>query len=74
MLAYRELSEAQLFREQWVKVDLKASEMPGVKGERIFCPRCGEGVNFGRFAEVGCVRLCLSCAHPELRYWEPEGQ
>ena len=32
MVAYRELTDAQLFREQWVKVDLKASELPGTKG------------------------------------------
>jgi hypothetical protein len=29
-------------------------------------------VSFGRFAEVDGERLCLSCARPELRYWEPE--
>ena len=72
MLAYRELGREQLFREQWVKVDLDAGELPGDKGERTVCPRCGEGVNFGRFAEVEGERLCLSCSHPELRYWEPE--
>ena len=71
MLAYRELGREQLFREQWVKVDLDAGELPGGKGERTGCPRCGEGVNFGRFAVVEGERLCLSCAHPELRYWEP---
>ena len=71
MLAYRELADAQLFREQWVHVQVDAAELPGFKGERLVCPRCGEGVNFGRFAEVGSERLCLSCARPELRYWEP---
>jgi len=74
MLAYRELTDAQLFRVQWVKVNLKPSDLPGTKGERVVCPQCGEGVNFGRLAEVDGKRLCLSCAHPELRYWEPEGQ
>jgi formylmethanofuran dehydrogenase subunit E len=72
MLAYRELSDAQLFGEQWVRVALDPSEIPGHKSERFLCPRCGEGVNFGRFAEVGGQRLCLSCARPELRYWEPD--
>jgi len=72
MLAYRELSDAQLFREQWVRVNLEAAELPGYKGERLVCPRCGEGVNFGRFAEVDGERLCLSCADPGRRYWEPE--
>lgn len=70
MLAYRELTDAQLFREQQVKVDLDASELPGSKGERVVCARCGEGVNFGRFAEVEGERLCLSCADPGLRYWQ----
>jgi formylmethanofuran dehydrogenase subunit E len=72
MQAYRELGREQLFSEQWVKVDLEAGELPGAKGERLVCPRCGEGVNFGRFTEVEGERLCLSCAHPELRYWQPE--
>ncbi len=72
MLAYRELADAQLFREQWVRVNVDAAEMPGSKGERTICPRCGEGVNFGRFSKVDGERLCLSCAQPALRYWEPE--
>jgi formylmethanofuran dehydrogenase subunit E len=72
MLAYRELTDTQLFREQWVRVNVDAAELPGTKWERSICPQCGEGVNFGRFAAVGNQRLCLSCAQPELRYWEPE--
>ncbi len=72
MLAYRELSDAELFREQWVRVVVDAAELPGCKSERFLCPRCGEGVNFGRFTEVAGERLCLSCARPETRYWEPE--
>jgi len=72
MAAYRELTNAQLFREQWVRVNVEASELPGTKGERLLCPRCQEGVNFGRFVEVDGERLCLSCANSELRYWQPE--
>lgn len=70
MAAYRELSDSDLFREQWVSVQIDPSELPGYKAERFLCPRCGEGINFGRFAEVDSQRLCLSCAHPELRYWQ----
>lgn len=70
MAAYRELPDADLFREQWVSVQIDPSELPGYKAERFLCPRCGEGINFGRFAEVDSQRLCLSCAHPELRYWQ----
>ena len=72
MLAYRELADAQLFREQWVRVNVEAAELPGTKGERVVCSKCGEGVNFGRFVEIEGQRLCLSCADPALRYWQPE--
>ena len=71
MMAYRELSDAELFSEQWVRIELDPAELPGYKGDRFLCPRCGEGVNFGRFAEVEGQRVCLSCARPELRYWSP---
>jgi formylmethanofuran dehydrogenase subunit E len=72
MMAYRELSDAQLFREQWVRVNVGDTELPGTKGQRVSCPRCGEGVNFGRFVEVEGQRLCFSCADPKLRYWQVE--
>jgi formylmethanofuran dehydrogenase subunit E len=71
MQAYRELPADQLFREQRVRVSIAETELPGYKGERIMCARCGEGVNFGRFTQIGGERLCLSCAKPELRYWQP---
>jgi len=71
MQAYRELPDSELFREQWVRVDLDPSDLPGYKTERVVCARCGEGVNFGRVALVKGERLCLACAHPEQRYWQP---
>jgi formylmethanofuran dehydrogenase subunit E len=71
MQAYRELPDGELFREEWVGVEIDAADLPGYKAERIACARCGEGVNFGRFALVGGERLCLSCARPEDRYWRP---
>jgi formylmethanofuran dehydrogenase subunit E len=80
-LAYRELGDEELFREQWVTVDLPGNEMPGYKGARVTCDECGEGINFDRFVEhpweqapatAGQTRrLCLSCADPALRYWRP---
>ena len=72
MAAYRTLDDAHLFATSWVGVVVAPSELPGVKGPRFLCPRCGEGVNFGRFEEVGGERLCLSCARPALRYWTGE--
>ena len=48
MLAYREMSDDDLFTTQWVKVDLPPEEFPGYKSERIVCEECGEGINFQR--------------------------
>ena len=69
MAAYRELADEQLFRSRWVRVAPEPSELPGFKGDRFLCPRCGEGVNFGRFEQVNGEKLCLACARPALRYW-----
>ncbi len=71
MRAYRELPDAELFAEQWVRVPLPPSEFPGFKGERVVCPRCGEGVNFDRFIEVDGERICLACADPGSLYYVP---
>src|SRR6201982_2421683 len=48
MLAYREITDDDLFTTQWVKVDLPPEEFPGYKGERVACEVCGEGINFHR--------------------------
>ena len=62
MLAYREMSEDDLFTKQWVKVELPAEEFPGYKGERIVCDECGEGVNFRREVVHDERVLCRACA------------
>ncbi len=69
MLAYREISDDNLFSTQWVKVELAAEEFPGYKGERVTCDSCGEGINFRR--EVRCEGkiLCRACAGE--CYYEP---
>jgi formylmethanofuran dehydrogenase subunit E len=72
MQAYRERPAEELFVEQWVRVPIDPADVPGTKSERVMCEECGEGVNFGRYAEVGGRRLCLSCAHPEIRYFKAE--
>ena len=71
MLAYRELADDELFRLRHVRVQVDPAELPGYKSERILCERCGEGINFGRYKEVGGMRLCLTCAQPDLCYWAP---
>ena len=71
MKAYRELADAELFGEEWVRVALPPSEFPGYKGERVACARCGEGVNFDRFVEREGQRLCLACADAGSVYYKP---
>jgi formylmethanofuran dehydrogenase subunit E len=71
MQGYREMAGDRLFREEWVQVAVGSADMPGYKTERILCALCNESVNFGRVCEVDGQQLCLSCAQPKLRYWEP---
>jgi formylmethanofuran dehydrogenase subunit E len=71
MRAYREMSDGDLFDEQWVLVTVEPKEMPGFKGDRIACAICGEGINYDRFVHRNGQALCLSCAAPEERYYQP---
>jgi len=69
MLAYREMSDEQLFQAQPVHVELPPEEFPGYKGERIVCAQCGEGINFHREVQLGAKTVCRGCAGE--RYYEP---
>jgi formylmethanofuran dehydrogenase subunit E len=62
MLAYREMSDEDLFDAQWVKVELGPEEFPGYKGERVVCERCSEGINFRREVRRDGRVLCRACA------------
>ena len=70
MPAYREMNDRPI-HEQWVKVTPDAKEFPGYKGERVACAQCGEGINYDRFLVRDGETLCLSCAAPENRYYQP---
>lgn len=69
MLAYRELSDAELFTAEWVEVSLPPREFPGFKGPRVACTVCGEGINYGREVERDGAVLCRGCAEPKARYY-----
>ena len=69
MLAYREMSNDDLFKVQWVKVEVGPQELPGYKGERIVCAQCGEGINFRREVRWEVGTLCRACAGE--RYYSP---
>jgi len=71
MLAYREMADADLFSEQWVRVPLDPREMPGYKSPRIACALCGEGINYDREVHRDGQILCQGCADPAARYYEP---
>jgi len=62
MLAYREMSDHDLFTTQWVKIILPPEELPGYKGERAVCEICGEGINFRREIRRQGQILCRACA------------
>jgi formylmethanofuran dehydrogenase subunit E len=72
MLAYREMSDDQLFATQWVKVELPPEEFPGYKGDRIVCEACGEGINFRREVRRQGKVLCRACAGES--YYKPAEQ
>ena len=69
MMAYREMSDEQMFQTQWVRVPLPPEEFPGYKGERIVCENCGEGINFRREVRREGKILCRGCAGES--YFEP---
>jgi formylmethanofuran dehydrogenase subunit E len=69
MLAYREMTDADLFGEEWVGVAIHPREMPGYKSARITCEMCGEGVNYDREVHRDGRILCQGCAAPESRYY-----
>src|ERR1700677_2553107 len=71
MLAYREITDDDLFTLQWVKVELPPQEFPGYKGDRVVCETCGEGINFRREVRSEEKVLCRACACTEDRYYEP---
>ncbi len=62
MAAYRELTEDELFTKQWVVVEVGPEEMPGFKGDRVICQKCGEGINYHREVVRNGQPLCQSCA------------
>jgi formylmethanofuran dehydrogenase subunit E len=68
MKAYRELTTDELFSHQWVRVRIGPEDLPGYKGPRIACDRCGEGINFSRQVVQDGRTLCRGCAGE--RYYE----
>jgi formylmethanofuran dehydrogenase subunit E len=62
MLAYREMSDEDLFEFENVRVEVGPEDLPGYKGGRIVCAQCGEGINFRREVTRDGRALCRGCA------------
>jgi formylmethanofuran dehydrogenase subunit E len=62
MRAYREMSDGELFDEQWVRVEIGPEDLPGYKAPRVICAQCGEGINFRREVVREGKALCRACA------------
>jgi formylmethanofuran dehydrogenase subunit E len=62
MLAYREMSDEDLFEFENVRVEVGPEDLPGYKGERIVCAECGEGISFRREVMRDGKALCRGCA------------
>jgi len=69
MRAYRELADAEMFLDQWVRVRVPPEDLPGYKGPLVNCSRCGERIDFQREVACGAETLCRACAGD--RYYEP---
>lgn len=63
MLTYREADESELFKVEFVSIELDDFEKPGRPRRRIICAQCGEGVNDGRDLLDALNRsVCRPCA------------
>jgi formylmethanofuran dehydrogenase subunit E len=63
MLAYRNARDVELFKIEWVQIELSELEMPGRPKRRLVCEFCGEGVNDGREVYDALGRkVCRACA------------
>lgn len=63
MLTYREADDSELFKVEFVSIELDDFEKPGRPRRRIICAQCGEGVNDGRDLLDALNRsVCRPCA------------
>ena len=60
--AYAVMPEESLFRTQAVTVPVAEEDLPGARGNRVVCARCGEGINFRREVRRNGRVLCIPCA------------
>lgn len=62
LAAYTRMPDSVLFRVQKVRVQLKATDVPGPSQRKVACGRCGQVVRDGREVQLGGEALCRPCA------------
>jgi len=60
--AYALMPEDLIFAIQPVVLDTPAENLPGFQCARVFCDRCGEGIDFQREVKLHGQTLCVPCA------------
>jgi len=60
--AYTIMPEESLFCIRPIDILVPQEDMPGVRSDRRFCERCGEGINFKREVKLNGQLLCIPCA------------
>jgi len=61
--AYRVMPEEELFVVQEVMLEIPPEDRPGRPISRVFCARCGEGINDQREVQINGQVLCRACAY-----------
>jgi formylmethanofuran dehydrogenase subunit E len=59
---YAGISDDELFRIQWVNVEIKPEDMPGKPTMKAVCSKCGEQIVDNRHVLSGADILCRCCA------------
>jgi len=59
---YRTRSDEELFRYEWVRVNLLPEDLPEARRARVLCAECGEWIGLGREILRADRTLCRSCA------------
>ena len=60
--AYALMPEESLFSIQPMEIQIPMEDMPGARGGRVCCQRCGEGINFKREIRIKGQILCIPCS------------
>jgi formylmethanofuran dehydrogenase subunit E len=63
VVAYKAMSDEELFHMQHVLVQVPVEDMPGPPQSRVICEECGEGINDRREVTLAGRVLCRSCVY-----------